>query len=569
MIETLRIRELAIVDEAELEFGPGLNVLTGETGAGKSIVLGALAMLAGGRASSRAVREGASEARVEGVFRTEDTPELEAELGRRDLLGDEHELVVHRSFAAAGRSRARVSGQIVPIATLADLFEGRLEISSQHDSQALRRGESHGRLLDRTAGLLPRREAVEEGVRAVRALDAERDALREAARERAQRQDFLAFQLREIDEAKLEPAEIESLRGLRSRLAHAERLREDGLAALGRLSGDANGESRGGADLLAEAGRLLEALGPFDGEFGALGERLVGVTAEARDIAADLERLLDGLDADPSRLGEIDERLHKVERLERKYGAGVAEVLQHRDAVAEELAGIEGADAREAEIEAERAKRVARLETDARALSKGRRKAAKQLSAEVETALRELAMPEARFGVDLSEATREEGLPCGPGGFEAPRFLFSANAGETPRPLHQIASGGELSRTFLALKQALREAGSGMVLVFDEVDAGIGGEAADRVGQQLAKLALHHQVLCITHLPQIAAFADRHFRVDKVTREGRSVARIAAVQGTERIEEIARMAGGDAPGKATLRYARELLEQRGPGPPSP
>ena len=569
MIETLRIHELAIVDEAELEFGPGLNVLTGETGAGKSIVLGALAMLAGGRASSRVVREGASEARAEGVFRTERAPELESLLVERGLEGDAHELVVHRSFAPAGRSRARVSGQIVPVATLAELFEGRLEISSQHDSQALRRGESHGRLLDRTAGLLPRREAVEAGVREIRALDAERHRLQQAARERAQRQDFLGFQLREIDEAKLDPEEIEAMRTSRSRLAHSERLREDGVAALERLAGDANGESRGGADLLAEAGRLLAALGAFDGDFGALGERLVGVTAEARDIATELERLLDGLDADPGRLAEIDERLHKVERLERKYGAGVAEVLEHRDAVAEELAGIEGADAREAEIEAERAERVRRLEADARALSKGRRKAAKRLSAEVEEALRELAMPEARFGVDLSEAPREEGLPCGPGGFEMPRFLFSANAGESPRPLHQIASGGELSRTFLALKQALREAESGMVLVFDEVDAGIGGEAADRVGQQLAKLALHHQVLCITHLPQIAAFAERHFRVDKVTRGGRSVARIAAVQGTERIEEIARMAGGDAPGKATLRYARELLDERAPNSSSP
>ena len=238
---------MAIVDHAELEFGAGLNVLTGETGAGKSIVLGALALLAGGRASARSVRAGAAEARVEGIFRTERIPDLEGELADRELQGDEHELVVHRTVTRAGRSRARVSGQLVPIATLTELFEGRLEISSQHESQALRSSESHGRLLDRTAGLLPRREAVAEGVREIRALDAEREALREAARERAQRQDFLEFQLREIEEAKLDPDEIEGLRVLRSRLAHAERLREDGVAGLTRLTGDPNGDSDPGS----------------------------------------------------------------------------------------------------------------------------------------------------------------------------------------------------------------------------------------------------------------------------------------------------------------------------------
>jgi DNA repair protein RecN (Recombination protein N) len=569
VIETLRIFELAIVDQAELEFGPGLNVLTGETGAGKSIVLGALSLLASGRASGRNVREGADEARVEGVFRTDGSPDLEALLAERGLQGDEHELIVHRSVAREGRSRARVSGQLVPAATLAELFDGRLEISSQHDSQALRRSESHGRLLDRTAGLLARREAVAEGVREIRALDAERAALQAATRERTQRRDFLEFQLREIDEAKLDPDEIESVRAARSRLAHAERLREDGGTALARLAGDPDGDAAGAADWLAESGRLLASLGSFDREFGSLGERLGGVIAEARDIASELERLLDGLDSDPARLAEIDERLHKVERLERKYGAGVAEVLRHRAVVAEELAGLEGADAREAEIEALRNERVARLEGDARALTKGRRKAAKRLAGEVETALRALAMPEARFGVELVEASPEEGLPCGPTGCEHPQFVFSANAGESLQPLHRIASGGELSRTFLALKQALRETESGMVLVFDEVDAGIGGEAADRVGQQLAALALHHQVLCITHLPQIAAFADRHFRVDKVTHQGRSIARIQVVQGAERIDEIARMAGGDAPGKATRQYARELLRERAPASGSP
>jgi DNA repair protein RecN (Recombination protein N) len=222
LIETLRIEELAIVDSAELEFGPGLNVLTGETGAGKSIVLGAIALLSGGRASARLVREGADETRVEGVFRTARIPELEALLADRGLAGDDHELVVHRSLSVSGRSRARVSGQLVPVATLAELFDGRLEISSQHDSQSLRRTETHGRLLDRMGGLLPLREAVSGSHRAVRELDAEREALRGAARDRGARREYLEFALREIDEAKLDGAEIEELRRLRGRLAHAE-----------------------------------------------------------------------------------------------------------------------------------------------------------------------------------------------------------------------------------------------------------------------------------------------------------------------------------------------------------
>ncbi len=563
MIETLRIEQLAIVDLAELEFVPGLNVLTGETGAGKSIVLGALGLLAGDRTSARQLREGADEARVEGVFRTERIPELEAALEERGLTGDAHELVVQRSLGSSGRSRARVSGQRVPVATLAELFAGRLEISSQLDSQSLRRGETHGRLLDRTGGLLTLRDSVAAGHRALRELDAERDALREAARERETRRDYLAFQLREIDDAKLDPEETLALRLARSRLAHAERLRTDGAAALALLVGDPIAdEARPAADLLAEAARGLCSLESLDPELGALGERLASATAEVRDAAADLERGLDGIDSDPGRLAAADERLHQIEGLERKYGPGVEDVLRHRDVVAGQLAGIEGADAREAEIDALRQEQLRKLAADAKKLSKGRALAAGRLAKDVQAGLRELAMPDARFAVELTPIQPDAELPCGPTGNEHPEFVFSANVGEALRPLRQIASGGELSRTFLAIKQALREEHDGMVLVFDEVDAGLGGEAADCVGRQLAELAGRHQVLCITHLPQIAAFAERHFRVTKRRRGGRSVVSIQVVEGTERIEEISRMAGGDQAGRGTRQYARELLRTR-------
>jgi len=566
LIETLRIRGLAIVDQVELEFGAGLCALTGETGAGKSIVLGALALLAGGRAESGAVREGSDEAVVEAVFQTSRLPELEAELALRGLALEGHELVVRRSVAKGGRSRAFVSGQLVPVATLAELFAGRLEISSQHDSQSLRRPEVHGLLLDRRGGLLALREAVAAGVARLRALEAELARLRDEARELARRQDFLAFQVQEIDAARLVPAELEALRGERSRLAHADRLREEGAAALALLSGDpARDGAPGAADLLGEAARRVAAMARLDPALEPQAARLEGLAAESRDAAQELERAAEGIDADPARLAGVEERLAAVDRLRRKYGGTPEEILRFRDEAAAELARLEGSSAHEAELEKERELALAALERDALALSRGRAKASRALGRAVEAQLRELAMPQARFEVALEPAPAPEGLPCGPAGREAPEFRISANPGEPLRALRRVASGGELSRCFLALRNALRESDAGMVLVFDEVDAGVGGETADRVGRSLAELAAHHQVLCITHLPQIAARADLHFCVSKRVERGRSVTRVGAVAGEDRVEEIARMAGGESVGDATRRHARDLLARRRTG----
>jgi len=564
LIESLRIEGLAIVERAELEFAPGLNVLTGETGAGKSVVLGALGLLAGSRAAPRLVREGQDEAIVEGLFRTGACPELEAELARRGLACEDHELVLHRSVSREGRSRARIGGELVPVGTLAELLRGRLEISSQHDSQSLLQSEVHGRLLDRYGGCVGLRGEVAGLHQRVRELDAERAALASAASARLQRQDFLAYAVREIDAAALDPEEIDSLRALRSRLVHAERLRAEGGAALARLIGDPSApDARAAGDLVAEAARALSALASLDPVPAAQGERLAAALAELRDVAAEVERWLDTLDADPARLAAAEERLHTVERLLRKYGGEVSEALAQRERLAAELAGIAGADARMGELESLRAKLVAELEGRARELSRRRAQAGEKLAEEVESALRELAMPHASFAVSLPPAPAPDGLPCAATGFESPSFVFSANRGEPLRPLREIASGGELSRTFLALKQALREEEAGMVLVFDEVDAALGGEAANRVGRQLSALGARHQVLCITHLPQIAACADVHFRVVKRPRGDRTAVRIERLDGDARVAEIARMAGGKAAGDAAREYARALLRARG------
>ncbi len=563
MIEWLRIADLALVDRAELEFGPGLCALTGETGAGKSIVLGALALLAGGRASADAVREGCEEAVVEAVFRTDRLPELEAELERRGVSSQEHELVVRRSVARGGRSRAWVSGQLVPVATLAELFAGRIEISSQHDSHSLRRPEVQALLLDRRGGLEGPRRAVSEGVTCLRQLDAELARLRAEARELARRQDFLAFQVQEIAAARLVAGELEELRVERSRLAHADRLREEGAAAVALVAGDpARSDVPGAADLLGEVARRLSALARLDPALADLASRALGIAADARDAALELERRIEGVEADPGRLAELEERLAAIDRLRRKYGATPEEILRFRDEAEAELLRIEGAGTREAELEKEREGLVAQLERDAEGLSRGRARAARGLGRAVEARLRELAMPEARFEVALEAVPAPDGLPCAATGREAAEFRLAANPGEPPRPLRRVASGGELSRSFLALRSALREADAGMVLVFDEVDAGVGGSTADSVGRALAELAGQHQVLCITHLPQVAALAHEHFRVVKRSERGRTLARVEAVRGDARVEEIARMAGGEEIVEATRRHARHLLGRR-------
>ncbi|MCH7645093.1 MAG: DNA repair protein RecN [Myxococcales bacterium] len=563
MIETLRIENLAIVENEEIEFSAGLNVLTGETGAGKSIVLGALSLLAGSRASPQVVREGCDKAVVEAVFRTDHLPDLESRLEALGLVADEHELVVQRTVQRGGRSRVRVAGQLIPVAVLAELFSGRIEISSQHDSQSLLRTEFHGRLLDTAAGLLPLRGAVAERYAKLRALDDELAEFRAAEMERERRRDFLSFQVGEINDAQLDAAEIEALRAERSRLAHAERLREEASAVLALLAGDFGGsEISNAADLVDEAIRRLEGIEALDPQLAPLLAGLRVTREELRDTATEIERYGAGIEADPARLAALDERLAQIETLQRKYGGSIEEILRFRSAAVAELERLEGASERAQSIGELRARQVAQLETDAKRLSQGRRKAGRRLGAAVESALRELAMPQARFELALEPAAAPDRAPCGPGGFETPEFRFSAGAGGELLPLRRVASGGELSRTFLAIKSALREADAGMVLVFDEVDAGIGGRSADRVGRCLAELAGRHQVLCITHLPQIAAYASAHFRVEKREVRGRPSARLLRVEGAERVEEIARMAGGAQVRESTRRHARELIRAR-------
>lgn len=583
MIETLRISEIKIVEKAELEFDPGLNVLTGETGAGKSIILGALEMLAGARGSADIPRKGSDLGVVEAVFRTEGLPDFENELAERGFVdasdaklaatkGREpgeapHELIVHRTLSASGRSRARVAGQLVPISTLAELFKGRIEISSQHSSQALLRPESHGRYLDAAGQLLPLRSQVEEAFNRVRAIDTELAAIRGEDEERVRRRDFLAFQLEEIDAVSPSVEEYAQLNAEHGRLAHSGQLQEDGAALVHALQGDTTGTMGVSAiDATTVALRLGVGLENLDPGLSELVERLRSVDVELRDVAQDFDRYADGIEADPARFEVLEQRLAGFEGLLRKYGSSVEEVLAFREKVENELSGIAGAGKQCEILEKERVEVEALLVRKAKQLSKGRAKAAGALSQSVQASLAALDMPDATFQVELRAAAAPAGLPCGASGNEAPEFKFSANTGEPLATLQKVASGGELSRVFLAVKNGLRREGGGMVLVFDEVDAGIGGRTAQRVGQVLAELAQHHQVLCITHLPQIAAFADAHFRVEKGEKGGRVCASVRRLGAEERVEEIARMAGGENVTASTRRHARELLKGKNHNP---
>ncbi|MGE4607831.1 MAG: AAA family ATPase, partial [Myxococcota bacterium] len=415
MIEALRIENLAIVESEELEFGPGLNVLTGETGAGKSIVLGALALLAGARVNPQIVREGCEEAAVDAIFRTDGLAELATDLTQRGFGSAESELVVRRTVARGGRSRARLGGQLVPATLLAELFRGRIEISSQHDSQALLRPETHGRLLDRAAGLTKLRTVVAEQYGQLRSLDTELAELLSAERDRERRRDFLRYQVSEIDDAGLEPDAVDELRTNRSRLANAERLREQGAAAHAMLCGDLAGfDDSNAGDRLAEAARRLEALAELDPGLEPLLSRVRSANEEVRDVSAELERYVSAIEADPARLAAADQRLSQVEMLQRKYGGSVEEVLVFRDEAARELAALEGAGERAAEIEIERAQLVDQLAADAAKLSAGRKKAGRKVAKAVENSLRELAMPQARFRIALEPSVAPEGAPCGP-----------------------------------------------------------------------------------------------------------------------------------------------------------
>jgi DNA repair protein RecN (Recombination protein N) len=550
VLRRLTVKNLAIVEDLTLELSEGLTVITGETGAGKSILVDALTLLAGGRGSSELVREGAEKLLV--------AAEFDIDVASRAVLEEaglpvSSTILVRREFSADGRGRAFIEDEPAPVRTLARLGERLLAIQGQNSEQELADRHAAVDLLDAFAGADGPRQATADSARAWGAAREALESLEQSRRDRVARLDTIRFQIREIEEAAPDGREQEEITAERDRLLHADRIRRAGQAALEALS---EGEGSA-ADRLGETVRAFSELASIDPreragleEAEELKRRIADLAALARDGAACVE-------SDPERLTAIETRLEKLARLKRKYGVSPAEALEllaRLRAEGDELSNFEDALERRRAEEA-RAKEI--YLAAARTLSKKREAAAPRFSAAIQKELAGLAMEKAKLRVALTpveESPRPDGL-------ETAALLFAPNPGEAEKPLERIASGGELSRLQLAIRSvAAGKTRGGRTLIFDEVDAGIGGRTAEVVGRKLRLLARHDQVLCVTHVPQIAALAARHFRAEKSERRGRTVAAVRELTGAERVAEIARMLAGEKVPETAIKHARALLD---------
>lgn len=546
MLRRLRLSQFALIDQAEIQFGPGLNVLTGETGAGKSILVEGLALLLGARASTDVIRQGAEQATIEGVFEVEG----EERLVRRDLFRD-------RS------NRCSLDGELATAKMLQAEGERRVELHGQHEDVLLLRRSVQRDLLDAWSAAEPLAARVAAAAGALAALEREREALGRAAGERSERIDWLRSQVDEIEAAALEPGEELRLEEESRRLSNA--------AEIGRLAGEAH-ERLAGADdaagpVLAGIQRLLERLAELDPAAAPWAARLAEARYEIEDLARELPGYADSVDHDPARLAGLEERRDLLFRLRRKHAAAsVEDLIERGRAMAGELAGLEGASRRGASLDAEREALRAEVAAAAGALADAREAGADRLAEAVGERLRELGMGDGGFRVELERRADPAGVEWAGerwawsgSGLEEVDFRIAPNPGEGLRPLRQIASGGELSRVLLALKTALAAADRTPTLVFDEIDAGIGGVVAHQVAGQLAAVARHHQVIVVTHLAQIAAAADLHLVVEKTTRGERSVTTVTEVRGDDRVREVSRLLGGDPERDVSRHHAEALL----------
>ena len=548
MLTLLRISGFALIDELELPLGPGLTAVTGETGAGKSILVDALGLLRGGRAGADVIRTGRDEARVEAIL---ELPPGSATRARLVADGREVEegLVVRRVIARGGRGRAHLGGGLATAADLASTVAGLIDIASQHDQQSLTDPESQLAILDAFAENQPLRDemtaayaARSEAVAALAAFSAD-------ARARSEREDLLRFQLAELEAAGPAPGEDGALAAERERLKGAEKF----LAATGHGEETLYAGDGAVAERLAGVARELTPLAALDPALAPLVERLADAQAAIEDVARDLGRYARGIRSDPARLEEVEERLFLLQRLCRKHGGTVADLAAKQSALRAELDELgsfeEGMGARQTAANAAEARATAA----AAALSASRRQAAGSLEKKVNAVLRELGFASARLPVAI------EARELGPNGADRVRLLFAPNPGEEARPLAKIASGGELSRVMLAVKQTLARTDEVLTYVFDEVDAGVGGGTAEIIGRKLKRLAAERQVIVITHLPQVAAFADAHVRVTKTAARGKTRVEIGRLDDADRPGEIARMLAGAAPSAQATAHAEEML----------
>lgn len=553
MLTLLRVQGFALIDEVEISLGSGLTVITGETGAGKSILVEALGLLRGGRASGDVIRTGADEARVEAVFELPLTSPIRESLQADGRLLDDG-LLVRRAIARTGRGRIHLGGGLATAADLAATVGKLCDITSQHDQQLLMDPESQLAIVDAFAD---NAELLGQAKHAFAELGQAREDLQtfdSNARARAEREDLLRFQLQELADAELKPGEDEALRAERERCKGAEKF----LAACTRGEDALYSGEDAAAGRIAQVAREIGQLAALDPALAPIVESLQAARAQVEDAASSLSHYAGRLKFEPERLTEIEERLFRIGRLARKHGGSVEAAIQRHDAMAKELAELgsfeEGLATRRAALSAAEKRMIALADE----LSERRRKASRTLGRRIDETLRDLGLAGARVPVVVEE--RES---LGGKGRDRIRMLFAPNPGEEPRALDRIASGGELSRVMLAITQALAREGQATTYVFDEVDTGVGGGTAEVIGRKLLAIARHKQVLVVTHLPQIAAFADRHFKVSKESTKTRTTVQVAQLSDSERKAEIARMLGGAA--QTAQAHAEEML-RRSKGP---
>ncbi len=550
MLELLHIENIAIIEAADIEFAPGFNALTGETGAGKSIVIDSLSAVLGQRTSRELIRTGADKAFVSAAF-SGITPELTVDLGIQPE--SDGTLLLQREIQTDGKNVCRVNGRPATVGQLRALGARLLNIHGQHDGQQLLDEEQHIVYLDSFGKTEKLSEAYAVKYRRLTDIRRQISALQMDEAEKARRVDTLQYQINELRRAKLRPGEEEELTARRGILRNAEKFLDAVAGADYALNGD---DSGGGAlSALRQAQDALGGVRHLDDAFAQLYDRLGEAYSEIYDIAATIDDKRGELDVSPGELDRVESRLDQLYRLKKKYGATVEDMLEYLHRCTDELAQIEDAGDALLRLEHERSEAEKTAWQAAKALSDARKAAAEQLSAQILSELQQLDMGKIRFAVEFTEK------PLDGDGMDAVRFLMSANVGEELRPIHKIASGGELARIMLAMKNVLSEQDHVGTMVFDEVDTGVSGRAAQKVAEKMARISRKKQVLCVTHLPQLAAMADTHFSVEKGERNGRTYTEVRRLDRERRRQELARLTGGSHVSQTMLDGAEELLAQ--------
>jgi DNA repair protein RecN (Recombination protein N) len=567
MLTELHIQNFAIIDQLDLDFGPGLIILTGETGAGKSIIMDAVDMLLGERSDITSIRSDADLARVEGTFKLSgpERPAAHAILKREDLLDDPNYATLTREIRREGRSVARLNGRAVGLSLLKELGELLVDIHGQSEHLSLRNVHTHLGLLDRYANVESEVADYRKTYQNLLSLRRDLHDLRAAQRDAERQTEMLTFQAEEIEAARLRRGEDEELKQERDRLANAESLSALAQTALTVLD-EGTPESPAATDLVGQAVQSLAKLAQIDAVQKGMAEQSATIEETLADLAHGLRMYLEAIEYNPKRLEEVEERIDLIHRLERKYGGNIESVIAFATDARKQLETISTASTRIAELETAETAALADLASQGLSLSQKRKEAAGKMGKAIETELADLRMAAARFSVDFQTRLDPEGVPLPDGrrvafdgnGLDRVEFLVEPNPGEGLKPLAKIASGGETSRLMLALKNVLARADQIPTLIFDEIDQGIGGRVGGTVGEKLWSLGRAHQVMVITHLPQLAAFGDQHFQVQKIVKDSRTLTRLTRLTGEARTLELAQMLGEVT--EATIRSAHDLLQ---------